>query len=555
MISQAIPQPAAAPFPAAVPFPAATAPTGEPDVTALLLAWQSTGDPDAFAAIAAAVTPTIESTASLLLRRRGRVDATLVADVVSLVLDHLRRLAVPGPGERPVAAFRPVPGAGRDAGLVYLRWLTRSRSSDLLRSQRRRDRHEPSFPHRFGPLAERSAAVDGAAPAREEPAESPEAPELNGRLDGIDRAVAEAILRGESQVDIARRLGISEGTVTRRRQRLTARLGRQARDDGDGFAPGRRPGPDRSGTAPAIVTFVVTVAGDRWSEFPLPRQVHTLSMLLRGRGAQLFVRGGERRTIDRRPGGLAFVAAGAEPGTLVADDDEPLECVFVVIPPEVVAAECGGAAETPRLRDEPDFRDPCLEQLLARLADDTTAGPPAGECPAPRILRRLLVLQGLPVGDDGEAASRLSPAEREQLVDWIDGHLDRPLPLAHLAGLFGLSVGHFARKVRNTFRLCPSRLVQQRRAIAAMALLADHAAPLSALASRLGFASQSHFTTMFRRHVGLTPAVFRQKVHGGSASGMARRIPAVARGRAQDGVPAGVEKWMRPAGSTAGWRG
>jgi AraC-like DNA-binding protein len=34
--------------------------------------------------------------------------------------------------------------------------------------------------------------------------------------------------------------------------------------------------------------------------------------------------------------------------------------------------------------------------------------------------------------------------------------------------------------------------------------------PLSAIAARLGFASQSHFTAVFRKHTGLTPRAYQQ---------------------------------------------
>lgn len=529
-----------------------------PDITQLILAWQSAGGDAVFTPLAAAATATIESAAAVLLRRRGRVDQTLLADVVSLVLDHLRRLHDSGSGERPVAAFRPVPGAGPDAGLVYLRWLTRSRAADLLRSQRRRDSHEPSFTHRFGPLAERSSGLAGALSTGDGHADSADvaavgmAAAITGRLDAIDRAVAESLLRGEPQVEIARRLGVSEGTVTRRRQRLTARLGSHLRGSADGLAPRPRPPLEESAAALAVLSFTLAAAAGEPVELPLPRQVHVLSLVRRGHAVQACLRDGARRTIDRRPGSLAFVAAGPEPGAVMAAADEPLEIVFVVIPPEVAAAECGGSAAVRGLRDEPDFRDPSLEELLVRV------GQSLGGCQAFRILRRILTLQGIVPATDGGVASRLTPGEREHLVEWIDGHLQRPLPLGDLASLFGLSVGHFARKVRNTFRLCPSRLVQQRRAIAAIALLADHDAPLSSLAARLGFASQSHFTTMFRRHVGLTPAVFRQKVHGGEAAdmaAMARRIQPPAPGRAQDpGLPDVLDVRDCPAGSTAGWR-
>jgi len=94
--------------------------------------------------------------------------------------------------------------------------------------------------------------------------------------------------------------------------------------------------------------------------------------------------------------------------------------------------------------------------------------------------------------------------------------------------------------VRNTFRMCPSHVVQQRRAVAAIALLRDGKRSLAALAAKLGFSSQSHFTTMFRRHVGMTPAVFRHKVHGLSQASGGGGNPPILDYRAQTSPPSGV---------------
>jgi len=221
------------------------------------------------------------------------------------------------------------------------------------------------------------------------------------------------------------------------------------------------------------------------------------------------------------------------------------------------------------LGDAVDFRDPSLADLIGRLRGHATGGErqdqdgerrhgerqwaarQADDSPSLGILRRLLVILGAGFDGGDETASRLTPAEQCQLVEWIDGHLDRPLALEELAALFRLSVGHFARKVRNTFRMCPSRVVQQRRALAAIALMKDRDRSLAALAAQLGFSSQSHFTTMFRRHVGMTPAVFRHTVHGHPPAGGRRDISPVADFRAQATAPPGVQTtWSHPA--TAG---
>jgi DNA-directed RNA polymerase specialized sigma24 family protein len=246
-----------APAPALAPALASAAPSvdHEPDVTALILRWQSTGDRDAFAALAAAVAVTVEAVAATELRRRGRHDTALVADALSLVLDHLRRLHRVGANEQPVSAFRPVAGCDPGAGLVYVRWLARRRVADLARSQRRRDRHEPTFTRCFGDTCDPAGAAT--ATIASHPASAPPLPAdslqaldaASRRLDEADRTLADALLTGMSQVEIARRLGVSAGTITRRRQRLLARMASTLRADGDGGPPLAAPGPAAAAAA------------------------------------------------------------------------------------------------------------------------------------------------------------------------------------------------------------------------------------------------------------------------------------------------------------------
>jgi AraC-like DNA-binding protein len=388
-------------------------------------------------------------------------------------------------------------------------------------------------------------------------------------LDGVDRALTEALRAGTPQVEIARHLGVSAGTVTRRRQRLLTRMGGQLRDDGEVDPLGPLPGPGPEAAAgPTLVAFELVAQAHETLEFPLPRSVHALYLHTQGHVAHVLVRAGVRRTIDRRPGSLSLFVAGSAPAVIQARPDEPVAGILVIIPPEVVATTCRNGAASVRgsiedaiddaiednvehpiadtiadtIKENVDFRDPCLERLLGRLheAAADTGEPPAFDGPALAILERLLSHRDTGCKHAAETASRLTCAERRLLLEWIDGHLDRPLALEELAALFRLSVGHFARKVRNTFRMCPSHVVQQRRAVAAIALLRDGKRSLAALAAQLGFSSQSHFTTMFRRHGGMTPAVFRHKVHGLSQASGGGGNPPILNYRAQTSPPSGV---------------
>jgi AraC family transcriptional regulator len=76
----------------------------------------------------------------------------------------------------------------------------------------------------------------------------------------------------------------------------------------------------------------------------------------------------------------------------------------------------------------------------------------------------------------------------------------------HLARTFraryGISVGEYGRRVRIEW---------------AAAEIARGESSLAAVATEAGFADQSHFTRLFRRYVGTTPARFR--------AAQVRRVP------------------------------
>ena len=102
----------------------------------LLDDWQATADPERLAVLVVAVRPMVEAVATRVLRSRRIADLSAVDDVVSLVLDHLRRLPRGLEGERHVALFRgDEPGA--DTGTAFIRILARNRAIDMARSRER----------------------------------------------------------------------------------------------------------------------------------------------------------------------------------------------------------------------------------------------------------------------------------------------------------------------------------------------------------------------------------------------------------------------------------
>lgn len=104
----------------------------------------------------------------------------------------------------------------------------------------------------------------------------------------------------------------------------------------------------------------------------------------------------------------------------------------------------------------------------------------------------------------------LSPAAVRRVQLFVEANLGRPLPLKELAGRSGLSAFHFARAFKQTMGVTPHAYVLQRRVERARELLRTTDRSLGEVALETGFGSQSHFTTVFRRITGLTPAVVRR---------------------------------------------
>lgn len=104
----------------------------------------------------------------------------------------------------------------------------------------------------------------------------------------------------------------------------------------------------------------------------------------------------------------------------------------------------------------------------------------------------------------------LSAAALHRVQLFVEAHLARKIRVGELAQRSGLSVFYFTRAFRQSMGMTPHAYVQQRRVERARELLSRTSRALGDIALEVGFSSQSHFTTVFRRLTGLTPAVIRR---------------------------------------------
>jgi transcriptional regulator GlxA family with amidase domain len=104
---------------------------------------------------------------------------------------------------------------------------------------------------------------------------------------------------------------------------------------------------------------------------------------------------------------------------------------------------------------------------------------------------------------------QFSTAKTGRVVAYIDANLDCALSLYDLANLVQLSSRQFFRTFLNTFGTTPHGYVMKERVARAKELISK-GQPLVEIAAELGFASQSHFSGVFRKVTGVSPGRFRQ---------------------------------------------
>lgn len=90
----------------------------------------------------------------------------------------------------------------------------------------------------------------------------------------------------------------------------------------------------------------------------------------------------------------------------------------------------------------------------------------------------------------------------------------RALSLTRLAGEAGVTPQHLCRLFRAALHMSPNDYIVQRRIQAAQGMIQAGTLMLAEIAEAAGFGSAAYFSTVFRRHVGLSPSEYRRRVGG-----------------------------------------
>jgi AraC family transcriptional regulator len=96
-----------------------------------------------------------------------------------------------------------------------------------------------------------------------------------------------------------------------------------------------------------------------------------------------------------------------------------------------------------------------------------------------------------------------------RVTEYIQAHLDQNLTLARLGAVVYMSPYHFARLFQRSTGLPPHRFVVRARIDHAAMLLAAPMLSIAQISQVVGFRTPSHFSTAFRRNMGVTPRAYR----------------------------------------------
>jgi AraC family transcriptional regulator len=151
-------------------------------------------------------------------------------------------------------------------------------------------------------------------------------------------------------------------------------------------------------------------------------------------------------------------------------------------------------------------RDPLAELLARTLVESSNT---TDELYAESV-GQTLVMHIARVELSQPTASALPKWRLKRVMEYVNAHLDEALSLADLAAVAGLSRMHFAAQFRAATGYRPHEYLLYQRIESAKSMLSGTDMPLAQVALSVGFQAQPHFSTVFKRITGESPARWRR---------------------------------------------
>lgn len=235
---------------------------------------------------------------------------------------------------------------------------------------------------------------------------------------------------------------------------------------------------------------------------------HLIVLTEEGGTSQTWIRSEARFLYDGqdRPGALTFVPAGAERLGLYRNVDLSYSALWLDPDLGIPGSEC--LSDLPIMVNKSDG---VVSALLRSLRVEMALG----HKPDTLYVEHLVALASLRMLSMNRVQPLTAPHGRlgrrtlARVRDYIDAHMKSDISLRDLAAITGMAADTFARRFKATTGRAPYAYVIEERVRRAESLLRESELPISAIAFRCGFSSQSHFTSTFRRLKETTPRAYR----------------------------------------------
>lgn len=240
---------------------------------------------------------------------------------------------------------------------------------------------------------------------------------------------------------------------------------------------------------------------------------HLLCLLLSQGNQQKITRIGEQKSERPQLKGEFWICPAQTSGVWAWDSTDA-SLMFVINPVllKQTATDVSGLDNQVELLNTIGAHDPQIDAIAhlfqAELDTDNIGGQLYAESLMQvfivHLLRRYCVFRPkISSHPQDMPLSRLQP-----VLDYIHSYLDRPLHLAELAEVSGISQYYFCRLFKQSIGIAPYQYVLQQRMEKAKELLQQKKHTIAEIAALVGCTDQSRFTKHFKNYFGVTPSLF-----------------------------------------------
>lgn len=238
-----------------------------------------------------------------------------------------------------------------------------------------------------------------------------------------------------------------------------------------------------------------------------------LGLCVGGRGTLQVYEPKQTRRLLSVPGRFTLLGGGFEQRPLAWTGTR--EMLYVALDSARLDRFMRDDTAADRFRVEPQFTisDSQVASIVLNMRREIRAGCPAGRIYGEALSVALAAYLFGRYSRQGETAAPhafpLSPVQMRRVREYVSANLGSDIGLAELAEQAGLSPHYFSLQFKRTFGVTPYRYIVSERVDEARRLLVQREVAISQIATRLGFADQSHFSRVFKTFIGTTPSRYR----------------------------------------------